>query len=96
MRQITIIVDDCANIKENQLNSDALYPNPSKGTFTFSKITDGSRVEVYSIDGKCIYNKLISNQDSWISINDAESGIYNVKLKLSNSEKNFKLIISTY
>ena len=94
--QITIIIDDCANIKENQLNSVSLYPNPSKGAFTFSKIIDGSRVEVYSIDGKCIYNKLISHQDNWVNINDSESGIYNVKLKLNDSEKNFKLIISTY
>jgi len=91
--QVNISVDNCLGIEQNKLSSLVLYPNPNNGHFTFSKILEDAQVEIYSIDGKMIYNKVLSKQNKWIDISDSENGIYNLKIILNGSERNFRFVL---
>jgi PKD repeat protein len=92
--EVVIVVEDCTvGIEENQLNSLVLYPNPNAGRFTFSKVLDGAEIEIYSVDGKCIYKAPLSNEEDWIDISNSESGVYTLKMKWHETERNFRVIL---
>lgn len=89
-----IVIEDCTvGFDEKLLNSLVLYPNPNAGRFTFSKVLDGARVKVFSIEGKCIYNGLLTNQVDWIDISNSDSGIYILKLNHFGLEKHFHIVL---
>jgi len=76
-----------------------VFPNPTDGAFSFNYTTNESssiNLEVFSMDGKRMYNKLIqvSPGENNISINDFElAGIYFIKLDTGNKVFAQKLII---
>ena len=91
--QVSIQVDDCSGIEEESLNSLVLFPNPNDGRFTFSKVIDGAEMTVYSIDGKLIYQNIMSNDNKWIDLKAIESGIYRITVQTNGVTKQFSFII---
>ena len=59
------------------------YPNPSNGKFQFeidgSPLTKNSKVEIYDLQGKIIYQSVITNAKSNIDLNNQPNGIYFLK-----------------
>lgn len=64
-------------IKENTLQDLKIFPNPADHNLFIDGITKGSRVEIYSIDGKFIR---AVNYNNSISIADLPKGIYLIRL----------------
>lgn len=91
--QVSIQVDDCSGMEESILNSLVLFPNPNDGRFTFSRVIDGAEMTVYSIDGKLIYQDIMSNNNKWIDLKAIESGIYRISVKTNGVTKQFSFII---
>ena len=68
-----------------------ITPNPSSGILNFSKELKNERIELFSITGKKIYDRKVTNINS-ISLN-LESGIYLMKISNNKRVKNSKIII---
>lgn len=69
----------------NNMNVDSLCVNiTNKGIIISNAL--GDRVEVYTLDGKCVYDAVVSNQHETIAMN---KGTYVVKV----AEKSFKTVI---
>ena len=92
--EVVIVVEDCTvGIEENQLNSLVLYPNPNAGRFTFSKALDGAQLEIYSVEGKSIYQGILSNDEQWIDISNSERGVYTLKMSHNGLERRFRFVL---
>jgi hypothetical protein len=51
-------------------------PNPSSGTFNFSNLDKESRIEIYDITGKLVYQTNQKNTSCTIDLSDKDKGIY--------------------
>jgi len=71
-----------------------LYPNPTTGVFNVDVNTFGGTalIEVYSIVGKQVFSKTISNNKLEINITNQPKGVYFVKVTLGENIFNEKII----
>jgi len=67
-----------------------IYPNPSNHTIYFSNLKQENRVLIYSILGQKISAHRVNPTNNLIDVSKLEKGVY--FLKLSNSNKTFKII----
>jgi hypothetical protein len=68
---------------EKQINTSiVIYPNPSTNNFSIKGLETGSSIEIYSLNGKRIYQ--MTNNTSKISINNLSEGVYFIKISNSN------------
>ena len=81
------------NLSANNITAENLIitPNPSSGILNFSKELKNERIELFSLTGKKIYDRKVTNINS-ISLN-LESGIYLMKVSNNKRVKNSKIII---
>lgn len=99
-------ISETVGIEENELNNSsfAIYPNPSNETSTISYHLNSNattRLQVFDVLGKCIYQILPGNQtagDYTITLSkqgqNISNGLYFVKLTVNNKAQTQKLIIS--
>lgn len=89
-----------SSVKDNNVaqNSFTIYPNPSNGHFHFS--IDGSQLnkefimDIYNVQGKRIYQSIITNTKSEIDLNNQiKRGIYFVKLYSGQTILSKKIVI---
>ncbi|HLF52689.1 M4 family metallopeptidase [Flavobacterium sp.] len=83
---------------ENNFNSFAVYPNPSKGTVTLSLSTNSDvKVTLYDISGRNIYNKSFNNSDisfnQELKFNALSKGVYILNVESDGKKASKKLII---
>ena len=70
-----------------------LFPNPTQHTFTLDLgETQDSQILVTSIEGKMMYNKVITNNQVIIDASKWTNGFYLVNVIIDNQHKVFKLI----
>lgn len=81
------------NQEENNFDFQ-LYPNPSNGSFTIqiSDFQNDCLVEIYSIIGELVYNKIYNNEEK-IFITNLNNGIYVINVKTANKFITKKIII---
>ncbi len=104
--KITVIFDfnKCEiGIPEKKIDLDKtadIHPNPNNGTFilTLNVETEGFNVDIYSAEGKKIYNLSINKNTEKgykkeISLNDISKGIYMVKISSGNNFAVKKIVI---
>lgn len=53
-----------------------IFPNPSNGQFTYSGLEKESKIEVFDITGKIIYQSIANSDFETINISDKATGIY--------------------
>ena len=80
--QESILVDACAGISEEQMNTITIYPNPAQTKFTIEGLTDIKMVELIDLSGRTIAN--YSQIEGSISIVGTPSGSYIVRITTSN------------
>ena len=89
------IFEDCTNITEKDKINFDIIPNPNNGVFNiiFEKTMNGlSKINIYDIGGKIIYNKDITSNDNKINLSNIEKGIYLITVE-NNLHKTVKRII---
>lgn len=82
-------------LQEPDALSDKLmvYPNPAKGMVTVRSGLEGlQQVMVYSLDGRLLINKALSN-DGYLDVSGLNTGIYVVRVKADNVVKTAKLVV---
>lgn len=72
-------------------NELAISPNPTNGLFTIMKAKKG-KVEIFSMTGQLVYERIIEDTQSEIDIQNLEPGVYKLLLK-GHSEVKAKMII---
>jgi len=77
--------DEQSNLK---IKGVSIYPNPTNSIFTIDsrnqKITG---IEIYSIDGKLIYNENVNTDTFKLDISSYSRGIYIINIQTNNGEK---------
>jgi len=71
-----------------------IYPNPTTGVFNIDVNTLGGTalIEVYSIVGQRVYNKITSDNSLIINVADEPKGIYFVKVTVGSNTYNEKVV----
>ena len=82
----------------NQLQTNiSVYPNPSNGQFQFSidnsQVTKHSKIEIYNVQGKRIYQSVITNTKPDIDLSNQPNGIYFVKFYNGQTVLTKKIVI---
>lgn len=95
----TLVVNACVGIEELYSSiSLNVIPNPSSGVFVLEINSDvfiDGKITITSIDGKLVYEDLISGNVSMnksIDITTLADGIYYLKLETNDSVKTFKVL----
>ncbi len=88
------LINQCLSVSINELpptQQISVYPNPSSGQFNFSGIEIESKIEVFDMIGKVIYQSIANSNFETINIFDKATGIYfyriTKELKLVQSGK---------
>lgn len=73
---------DAVGISSNTLSTDKvkIFPNPSQGKFSFSNLEKGTKVEIYDVSGKRVYEITAKDNSLTIDLEGKEKGIYSYKI----------------
>ena len=82
--------DQSLSIDDNELLEVSIYPNPTKGRLYFSGLNSGTKIEVFSVEGKRL--KHFNAIENYIDL-DLASGLYLMKLICDNRSVIKKIII---
>ena len=74
-----------------RIDNTFIFPNPSKGILNFSRSLSDERIQIFSVSGDLILDKMLVNSSS-ISLN-LESGTYFLKISNGLNVKHSKIII---
>jgi hypothetical protein len=86
------VEENITNISsDSNLNSIYLYPNPFKTSFNIECVTP-CNIEIYNSTGIKIYNELLFDNVTNISLNNESAGIYLVKVTIDKDYKYNKRI----
>ncbi len=90
-----IFVDLSNSLNESSKLNFGIIPNPSKGVFQIrlSSLTENTRVNLLSIEGKIIFSQMISDKTSTYDVSQLSKGIYFIELNNSLGRIMKKLII---
>ncbi|MEI6348783.1 MAG: T9SS type A sorting domain-containing protein [Bacteroidota bacterium] len=95
---ITSCVFSCnVNIRVNKNdNSVKIYPNPNNGVFTVISNTQSSKIEVFNLVGKIVYQSQLNSLETEIQLTNQPKGIYFCKISdvKNESSKIIKIIIN--
>jgi hypothetical protein len=79
----------------NNDNSVKIYPNPNSGVFTAISNTQSSKIEVFNLVGKMVYQSQLNSLQTEIQLTNQPKGIYFCKISdvKNESSKIIKIII---
>ena len=82
----TLYTANGVGIKDQSLNQLSIYPNPAKTQITLNATTNqiGKTLKVYDALGKVVYESIIKQEQSNISITNWANGIYTVAIPEQN------------
>ena len=52
----------------------------------------GAQIKIFSIEGKLVFSDLMTEQNDWIDMSHAESGVYMMKVSYKEFEKTLSFI----
>ncbi|GGG34958.1 hypothetical protein GCM10010976_03300 [Bizionia arctica] len=96
---IEICASPTVSIAENTFEDFAIYPNPNNGSFNIMMNTGSNKninVEVYDIRGRSIFNNTFETTSRFnqeITLNNAESGMYLVKISDGERQTIQKIVV---
>lgn len=96
---LELCLEPTASVDEFNFDSFAMYPNPNNGSFNIKLQTNSSEditVQVYDIRGRAIFNNSYASSSDFnqeINLNNAQSGVYLVKVGNGTQETIKKIII---
>ncbi len=96
---VELCIDPTASVDEFDMGSFAIFPNPNNGSFNIKLKSNSDKdinVQIYDIRGRSIFNNsYVSSTDfnQEINLNNAQSGVYLVKVSNGLKETIKKIII---
>jgi len=63
-----------------------IYPNPGTGQFNFSGLEKESKIEIYDVMGRKVYEAMVSNSTQIIDLTSKDKGVYFYRI-ISDKEK---------
>jgi hypothetical protein len=88
-----IIEEEVLNVDNVSSESWHFYPNPANDILKIEAISEDSRIQMWSVDGKLIRDFSLRDSQT-INVSDVPNGIYTIKLNRNNSEIAYsKLVI---
>lgn len=90
---VTIIVEACASLGEQESATIQIYPNPNKGSFTVSGLEMNGSVDIVDINGKLIYRGTANGVKLDVEMPQVTSGVYYLTTYMNGLPKRFRLAI---
>ncbi|MEZ4801268.1 MAG: proprotein convertase P-domain-containing protein [Gelidibacter sp.] len=96
---LEVCVEPSLSVGENEFDAFSMFPNPNHGSFTIqlnSSSSDNIKVDVYDIRGRAIFKNNYRNNSTFnqvINLDNAQSGMYLVKVSDGEREVTRKIII---
>ena len=78
---LQVVVGLVTGIVQVNENSILVYPNPVKNNLFVNGLANNSKISIYDLSGKLLFNKQITNNQ--IDISSFQSGVYTVKIETS-------------
>ena len=89
---LTVTVEDCSSIGENNIHDLDLYPNPTSGVLNFNGTTLLEAIQVVDNHGKIVFENNINSFKGSLDLSHLSRGIYFIK-GITNSGTIHKKII---
>ena len=83
------------SVKNNNLNSFSIFPNPSNGIFNISleNTMENSKISVYDLNGRNVYkSKTLDTNKKELDLNHLQSGIYILNISIGKSSYSQKIV----
>jgi hypothetical protein len=91
--QVTITVDACASMDENDIASIKIYPNPNEGSFIVIGLEKSNIIEIVDINGKDIFKEVAVGETMNVKLFGVTSGVYYLTAYLNGQPKRFRLAL---
>jgi len=78
-------------IKQNNVQSSIVYPNPAKGQ-VYIDVNNPTNIAIYSVTGELLKQQLVTPSKNFIDVSDLKTGVYFIK-DLNNSFSIQRLIV---
>jgi len=92
---LTIVVDACASIDENNTFLLTVYPNPTTGLIHVEIPVDGAAIQVTDVFGKVVYSNNSVSSKSTINLTGNAIGAYFVSVTTQDGEHSIARIVLT-
>ena len=89
---VGLVWNENLTVPENEIVKTIIYPNPSSGIINFSSDMEDEFIEIFTLNGQNILNKIIDSSNS-VEL-DLPSGIYFLRSNTKSGIYNSKLIIN--
>lgn len=94
LSQLSMIVDGCVGIQENNFNDVSIYPNPNNGEFTITGLELGESIEILDVTGRILFSKEVSSTQEEVKLNNLAKGKYFFKSRKENKATVIPFIIT--
>ena len=81
---LSIQVDNCANLLNQNLSNVLIYPNPTNGEVIITGISAGSRIQLLDCSGKLLYEVKVQSTSMALDLSSFSTGIYMVNCTLAS------------
>ncbi|MPM12994.1 hypothetical protein SDC9_59349 [bioreactor metagenome] len=91
---ITISFIDCTGIEEENMMV-SVYPNPSDDVFYIKadNVQDEMLVQVFSLDGRLVSEKILNDTFGSIDMSDELSGVYSIRITIKDQVKEMRVVL---
>jgi PKD repeat protein len=90
--QLTVIIEDCAQIAETSGLQLTVYPNPSTGVLYISDIPSATQLHLYDAQGKRIGEWHANDKNLTIQL-EASAGVYYLEARNDAQQQRMKIIL---
>jgi hypothetical protein len=84
MDTLSIQVDDCANLLNQNISNVLIYPNPTNGEVMITGISAGSTIQLLDYSGKLLHEVEVQSTSMTLDISNFSAGIYMVNCTLAS------------
>jgi hypothetical protein len=90
--QLTVIIEDCAQITETAALQLAVYPNPTTGVLYISDIPEATQLQLFDAQGKRIGEWLATDKNLMLQL-EASAGVYYLEARNDAQQQRLKIIL---
>lgn len=78
--------EDCSSVEENEIADLQIYPNPVSNRLNIISLEEISEIEIVNAMGQVVLQMAVNGESAVCDVENLPSGVYVVKVRLSNGE----------